>query len=133
MPRTSLRAHAVDALPDARKAVTFLEEAGQPALATAVSRIVEFTEDRTGAEIRNARRDADLDPPVSLFVTEAFKNHIKAAQDPKKPLAQVVTPYLDKFLAGRWTPPAPPGVPVVKGVVPTLKRAPRGPRPPSRP
>lgn len=118
VPRNSTRAHAIEALPDAREAVTYLKAQGEDERAAAVAAVVDYAQEAIDASIRKARRDTELDPNYSLYVEDTFRTWVRTAADKAgKELAAVVTAGMNDFLNGRWTPPAPVRAP--KGQTPT--------------
>lgn len=107
VPRTSQRAAALAALPDAEQAIAFLEAKGKTSMAAAVTTIAEFTRQVGEAQIRAAQRDAEtMDPNFSIRMPVIVRDHLAKAAA-KDGLTNVVTNALKHIAEGRFEPVKP--------------------------
>lgn len=106
VPPKSKRADALDAVPTAKKAATYLKRNGESELAAAVRTLIAFAEEAGTRAAATAAREADLSPNRALHVHRDFRDRVNSLRGGAT-LPEVLVPYLERFVAGTWTPARP--------------------------
>lgn len=106
VPPKSKRTDALDAVPAAKKAAAYLKRNGETELAQAVRTLIAFTAEAGERAAQAAAREADLSPNRPLQVHRNFRDRVNALRNGVT-LPEVLVPYLERFVAGTWTPERP--------------------------
>lgn len=106
VPPKSKRTDALAAVPDAKKAAAYLKRTGETELAQAVRTLIAFTAEAGERAAATAAREADLSRNRALHVHRDFRDRVNHLRDGVT-LPEVLVPYLERFVAGTWTPARP--------------------------